>query len=72
MKAKLNLTIDPEVAAEARALGINMSDVAEKAIAGASKAERNRRWVEENRAALDAYAAEVERDGVLLAKYRTF
>jgi len=72
VKAKLNLTIDPDVAAEARDLGINMSEVAEKAIAGASKAERNRRWVEENRAALDAYAAEVERDGMPLAKYRTF
>ncbi|HEU0222782.1 MAG TPA: type II toxin-antitoxin system CcdA family antitoxin [Paracoccaceae bacterium] len=59
------------MAEEARDLGINMSAVAEKAIARAAKAERNRRWVETNRAALDAYAAEVEREGLPLAKHRT-
>lgn len=72
MKAKLNLTINPGVAQEARGLGINMSRVAERAIAQASKAERNRRWVEANRTGLDTYAAEVAREGLPLAKYRTF
>jgi antitoxin CcdA len=38
----------------------------------ADKAEVNRRWVEANRAALDAYAEQVEREGLPLAKYRTF
>ncbi len=33
---------------------------------------RNRRWREENRAALDAHAAEVARDGLPLARYRSF
>jgi antitoxin CcdA len=72
MKTKLNLTVSRAVAREARDLGINMSDVAEKAIARANKAERNRRWVEANRAALDAYAAEVEHEGLPLARPRTF
>jgi antitoxin CcdA len=38
----------------------------------ANKAEVNRRWVEAKKAALDAYAEQVEREGLPLAKYRTF
>ena len=72
MRAKVNLSLDPVVAAEARALGVNMSRVAEEAVARANKAERNRRWVEENRAALDTYAREVEREGLPLARHRLF
>lgn len=72
MRAKVNLTLDSEVANEARELGLNMSRLAETAIAEAAKLERNRRWREENRAALDAYAREVEENGLLLAEHRTF
>jgi antitoxin CcdA len=72
MKTKLNLTISREVAREARALGLNMSRVAEAAIADASRLERNRHWIAANRAALDAYAAEVEREGLPLAAHRLF
>jgi antitoxin CcdA len=71
-RIKVNLTLDAEVAEAARALGLNMSRLAEKAIAEATKAERNRLWREENRAALDAYAEEVAREGLPLATFRTF
>ena len=71
-RVKVNLTVDADIAEEARALGLNMSRLAETAIAEAAKAERNRLWREENRAALDAYAEEVAREGVPLASYRTF
>lgn len=71
-RIKVNLTVDAEVAEEARALGLNMSRLAEAAIAEATKAERNRLWREENRAALEAYAEEVAREGLPLASYRTF
>ena len=72
MRAKVNLTLDPEVAAEARELGLNMSRLAEEAIVQAARAERNRRWKEENRAAIEAYNAQIERHGVAFAKYRLF
>jgi antitoxin CcdA len=72
MRAKLNLTVEKAVADEARALGVNMSRVAEDAIAAANKIERNRRWVEENRDALDAYAARIEAEGPALARWRLF
>ncbi len=72
MRAKLNLTVEKAIADEARDLGINMSRVAEEAIAKAAKLERNRRWVEENREVLSQYAEEVEREGLPLEKYRLF
>lgn len=71
-RIKVNLTLDAGVAEAARELGLNMSRLAEAAIVEAAKAERNRRWREENKAALDAYAAEVEREGLPLAQYRGF
>ncbi|HAT85509.1 type II toxin-antitoxin system CcdA family antitoxin [Cohaesibacter gelatinilyticus] len=72
MRAKVNLTLDSDVANEARELGLNMSRLAESAIAEAAKLERNRRWREENSDALDAYAREVEENGLPLAEHRTF
>ena len=72
VRAKVNLSIDDAVTREARALGVNMSRVAEAAIAEAARLERNRRWREENRAALAAYAREIERDGLPLARFRSF
>lgn len=71
-RVKVNLTLDAGVAETARALGLNMSRLAEKAIADAAKAERNRLWREENRAAIAAYTEEVTREGLPLAGYRTF
>lgn len=72
MRKKVNLSIEEAVTREARALGINMSRVAETAIVEAARLERNRRWREENRAALDAYAREIDRDGLPLAHFRSF
>jgi antitoxin CcdA len=71
-RVKVNLTLDAEVAAMARALGLNMSRLAEAAIAEATKVERNRLWREENRAANAAYADELAREGLPLAGFRTF
>ena len=72
MRAKLNLTIERAVADEARALGVNMSRVAEQAIETANKAARNRRWAEANRAALDAYARQIVEEGCALTALRRF
>ena len=71
-RVKVNLTLDAEVADTARSLGLNMSRLAEAAIADAAKAERNRRWREENGAEIDRYAAEVDREGVALSRFRSF
>jgi antitoxin CcdA len=66
VRAKADLSIHAAVTREARALGVNMPRVAEAVLAAAA------RWREENRAALAAYAREVERDGLPLARFRSF
>ncbi|MCC5969214.1 MAG: type II toxin-antitoxin system CcdA family antitoxin [Pararhodobacter sp.] len=71
-KIKVNLTLDSEVAGAARALGLNMSRLAEAAIAEAAKAERNRIWREETRMAHAAYGDELAREGLALARFRSF
>ncbi|MBQ0765311.1 MAG: type II toxin-antitoxin system CcdA family antitoxin [Sulfitobacter litoralis] len=71
-RVKVNLTLDASVAETARALGLNMSRLAEAAISEAAKAERNRRWRIENQQALDAYAQEVEAEGLPLERFRSF
>ncbi|MFT4149117.1 MAG: type II toxin-antitoxin system CcdA family antitoxin [Paracoccaceae bacterium] len=71
-RIKVNLTLDAEVAEAARTLGLNMSRLAEAAIADAAKQERNRLWREQNRAAIAAYAEEVAREGLPLAQFRSF
>lgn len=71
-RVKVNLTLDAEVAETARALGLNMSRLAEAAIAEAAKAERNRQWRAENREAIETYAEEVAQNGLPLARYRSF
>jgi len=71
-RVKVNLTLDADVAEQARALGLNMSRLAEAAIIEAAKAERNRLWRAENHAAIASYADEVAREGVPLARFRSF
>lgn len=71
-RVKVNLTLDAGVAETARALGLNMSRLAEAAIAEAAKAERNRLWRAENQTAIATYADEVARNGLPLAQFRSF
>jgi antitoxin CcdA len=52
--------------------GGEQSRTAEAVGGEASGIQRSRRWREENRASLDRYAREVERDGVALARFRSF
>jgi antitoxin CcdA len=65
-----NLSIDVKVLADAKALDINVSRAAEMGIAEAVKAEKGRRWLEENRGALESSNAWVEKHGLPLAKFR--
>lgn len=71
-RVKVNMTLDAKVAETARALGLNMSRLAEAAIIEAAKAERNRLWRTENRAAINAYAEEVAKEGLPLTRFRSF
>lgn len=71
-------TITPAPAAtaaladEARALGLDPDRIVARALADAVGTERNRRWAEENREAIDAHRRYVEEHGVPLGEYRMF
>ena len=67
-----SLTLDRDLLAEAKTLGVNVSRAAEEGLAVALKAERARRWKEENAEAIREYNEFVEREGVLLSEHRMF
>lgn len=67
-----NLSLDQGLIAEAKELEINVSRVAEEAIGDAVRAEKNRRWKEENREAMESSNEWVRKNGLPLAKYRLF
>jgi antitoxin CcdA len=68
----VNLSLDTGVVEAAREAGINLSQTCEAALRDAAKAERERKWIEDNRAAMEASNAWVEKHGLPLAKYRQF
>ena len=72
LRIQLDLSIEEAVARATREPSLNMSRLAEAAIAEAARLERNRRWREENREALETYAREIERDGLALPRFRSF
>lgn len=67
-----NLSIESSVLADARELGINVSRAAEKGLLLEIKAERERRWREENAEAIRCSNDYVERNGLPLASLRQF
>jgi len=67
-----NLSLDAELVREGRELGLNLSRAAEEGIARAVKAEKERRWREENAEALEASNRWVKEHGLPLAQYRMF
>lgn len=67
-----NLSIDGNLLADAKALEINVSRAAEEGIAKAVKAERERRWIVENRDAIDENNRYFEEHGLPFSEYRGF
>ena len=59
-------------AAEAEALGLDAAAIAARAVQEAIRAEKARRWLEENEAAIEAHNRWVEEHGLPLAEYRMF
>ena len=68
----VNLSLDEAVVAEARSYGISLSRTSEEALTAAVKTERERRWKEENRAAIEGNNRWIEQNGLPLEKYRLF
>ena len=71
-KRGTNVSLDQELVAEAKSLGVNLSQSCENGLAQAVKIERERRWLEENADAIQRYNDFVEVRGNPLARYRQF
>ena len=67
-----NVSLDSRLVEEARELGINVSRASEEGLAREIKAERQRRWLEDNKDALDEYNEWVRTNELPFAKYRQF
>ena len=67
-----NVTLPETLISEAKALKINVSQACEAGLAAQVKAAREKQWLEENRAAMDAFNAFIEEQGIPLAEYRMF
>ena len=67
-----NLTLDPSQLAEARALGINLSQAAEAGLRRAVTEAKAKAWQHENAAALASSNAWADAHGLPLDRYRQF
>ncbi len=67
-----NVSLDAELVEEARKLDINISRACEEGLERTVREERRRRWIEENREAMEASNDYVRKHGLPLAKYRMF
>ena len=61
----MNLFVDSELLDEARRMRINMSDTLEQRLPTIVQGELEKRWLEENRAAIEAYNRDVAEHGLL-------
>lgn len=71
-KRRLNITVSADVIERARAAGLNLSQIAEESLLQKLREEEQRRWREDNRAAIEHFNARVERDGPLNADLLAF
>ena len=72
LKRPVNLTLNSERVRLGKELGINLSGVAEEALACAVRARVAERWAEENRAAIETYTRRIETAGVFSDGLRAF
>lgn len=71
-RQRINLTLDPAVIAEAKDLGLNLSQECEAGLSAAVKREADRRWQSENAEWIKAHHDWVEANELPLERYRLF
>jgi antitoxin CcdA len=69
-KRAVNLFVDTDLLDEARRLRINLSETLEGRLRTIVRAEREQRWLEENREAIESINSFIERHGLLASKLR--
>lgn len=71
-KRATNLSLNVKVLDMARELGMNLSQTVDALLAVEVRKRYWERWNEENKEAVAAYNDRVEKNGLPLARYRTF
>jgi antitoxin CcdA len=71
-KRAANVSVNQGLLEAAKALDINLSATLERALEAEVRARRREQWLEENREAIAAYNARIERDGMLSDHVRAF
>ncbi|NMM45775.1 type II toxin-antitoxin system CcdA family antitoxin [Rhodospirillaceae bacterium KN72] len=71
-KKSANLSLDPALVREAKALSINLSQAAEAGLRAAVAEAKSERWRAENAQAIDGYNRWIEDNGLPLDKFRQF
>jgi antitoxin CcdA len=71
-KKATNVSLSVDLVAEAKQLGINVSEACQAGLAAEVKKTREAAWKAENREAIEWWNDYVERNGLPLAKYRQF
>ena len=69
-KRAANVSIDAEILAGAKAMGINLSQTLEDELRKRVKEEKIRRWSEDNKDAIDSYNRFIEEHGIWSEEYR--
>jgi antitoxin CcdA len=69
-KRAVNLFIDADLLDEAKRLEINISDTLDRRLRAIVKAEQEKRWLQENSAAIDSINNFIERRGLLASRLR--
>jgi antitoxin CcdA len=71
-KRAVNLSLNAKVLDTARELGLNVSATVDALLAEEVRRVYWERWNEENKEAIAHYNARIARDGLPLARYRSF
>lgn len=71
-KKATNLSLNSKVLEMAREMGMNLSQTVDELLAAEVKRRYWERWAEDNKEAIAAYNERIAREGLPLAKYRSF
>ncbi|PKO55029.1 MAG: post-segregation antitoxin CcdA [Betaproteobacteria bacterium HGW-Betaproteobacteria-21] len=72
VKKATNLSLSADVLAEAKGLGINISQACDEFLRDLVRTERARRWKTDNAGFIAEYNRIVESEGLPLTEWRTF
>jgi antitoxin CcdA len=71
-KRPTNLSLNSKVLDLAKELGINLSQTVDALLEEEVRRRLRERWLERNRAAIEAYNARIEKEGTFAQRWRTF